>query len=120
MTPGLERPGGVRDHVAAVLDIGSGVGALIVYTGPDLAEAEIDVTPSMPQGTNTHAVVHARRVPGRRLHAALFPALAPGVYALSVAGLGVCGTATINEGRVTETTLGMPRQTPEGEDLVET
>ena len=118
MTPADQPPGGVRDHVAAVLDIGAGVGALVVYTSPDLAETEINVTPSTPRGTTTHSVVHARRATGRgEVHAAVFPALSPGLYALSTAGLGVCGAATINEGCVTETTLAVPERKQNIEDL---
>ena len=117
MTRADEQPGGVRDHVAAVLDIGPGVGALVVYTSPDLAEAEINVTPSTPRGTTTHSVVHSRRAGRGEVHAAVFPALVPGLYALSAAGLGVCGAATINEGRVTETTLAVPERMENVEDL---
>ena len=105
MTPAEEQHGGVRDHVAAVLDIGAGVGALVVYTSPDLAEVEITATPSTPRGTTTHSVVHLRAAGRGEVHAAVFPALIPGLYALSTAGLGDCGAATINEGCVTETTL---------------
>ena len=111
MTRNAENESGASGQVAAVLDIGPGVGALVVYTSARHAGAEIDVTSAAPGGSGTHSVVHPRPAPGRsEMHAAVFPELIPGVYWLSMAGLGVCGAAVIDEGCVTEATLHLSLQ----------
>jgi hypothetical protein len=64
----------------AVLDIGGNVGALLVSTGPELDEAEIEICPVDRPEARTHSQVHARRAGDRVSHAALFPALTAGGY----------------------------------------
>jgi hypothetical protein len=64
----------------AVLDIGGNVGALLVSTGPELDEAEIEICPVDRPEARTHSQVHARRVGDRVSHTALFPALTAGSY----------------------------------------
>lgn len=65
----------------AVLDIGEDIGALIVYTGPELRGREIEVTPK-GGSRRTHTDVLERSVGGRRVFAALFLALPEGDYDL--------------------------------------
>src|SRR5579884_1752456 len=65
----------------AVLDIGDDVGALIVYTGPELRGKEIEVTPK-GGSRRTHTDVLERRVGARPMFAALFLALPEGDYDL--------------------------------------
>jgi hypothetical protein len=78
-----------RPHTQpVVLDIGDGVGALVLYTGPELHQQEIEVT---PLGVNSHAArVHSavleRSVNGRTVYAAVYPELRPGAYHVCCAG----------------------------------
>jgi hypothetical protein len=65
---------------AAVLDIGGNMGALIVTTGPELEDAEVEVYGVAPPHQRIHSQVHARRVNERISYAALFPALTAGQY----------------------------------------
>jgi len=64
------------EHV--VLDIGESVGALILYTGPDLVGQEIEVSQSgQPR---THTEVLERRIEGRPVFAAVYASLPEGHY----------------------------------------
>ena len=93
----------VRHQTAAVLDIGVGIGALVVHTSARLDGAEIHAVPCAPGGTRTHTEVHRRSVgSGGVAYAAVFPALAPGWYSLSTSGNPHAGLAQVSEGRVTE------------------
>ena len=69
---------GTSDGV--LLDIGSDAGALVLLTGAGLDGAEIEV--SLGELPRSHAQVHPRRAGDGVRHAAVFPALAPGRYAL--------------------------------------
>ena len=73
---------------SVVLDIGRGVGALVVHTAPSLCGLEIEISPAGLHGhaRRTHVVVRERHVAGETSFAAVFPALAAGVYVLH--GLG--------------------------------
>jgi hypothetical protein len=66
----------------AVLDIGDDVGALIVYTGPELHGREIEVSLKGDGSRRVHTDVLERRVNGRQVFAALFLALPEGEYDL--------------------------------------
>jgi hypothetical protein len=86
---------------AAVLDIGGEVGALLLFMPADLAGAEIELQP-LAGGPRTHTGVHARRVGDAVVHAALYPALAAGSYAVLLPGDPDRLTVLIEGGRVTE------------------
>jgi hypothetical protein len=66
----------------AVLDIGEDVGALIVYTGPELRGLEIEASPRHDHARRVHTDVLERRVNGQPQFAALFLALPAGDYML--------------------------------------
>jgi hypothetical protein len=66
----------------AVLNIGEGIGALIISTRADLHGHEIEVSPLGDDAWRTHAAVLERRVNGRSIFAALFLALPEGAYHL--------------------------------------
>jgi hypothetical protein len=71
-----------------VLDIGVGVGALVVHTDPELDGVEIDISPEAG-GRRTHVAVRERRVAGGSRWAAVYPSLTAGRYTLhGVAGTG--------------------------------
>jgi hypothetical protein len=66
----------------AVLDIGAGAGALIVYTAPDLRGREIQVSPIDRTAPRTHTAILERTMAGHSIHAAVFVELVPGDYTL--------------------------------------
>ena len=66
---------------SAVLDIGEDIGALIIYTWPELHGAEIEVSPS-GASYRVHAAVLARRTGAGTVFAALFLALPADRYTI--------------------------------------
>ena len=65
-----------------MLDLGPGVGALLLRTGSDLHGAEIEISPAGDDTARTHKQVHERPADGRPLHAAVFESLPEGDYTL--------------------------------------
>jgi hypothetical protein len=101
-----ERCGGTSCEGSAVLDIGPGVGALVVHTPPALTGQEIEVSPAGRPAPRVHTVVRERTVGGRRLVAALFPALPAGEHIVWCGGRPAAGGAvTVPSGGVGEITL---------------
>jgi hypothetical protein len=76
----------------AVLDIGGGIGALLVIVPAALLHTEIEVSPAGRPG-RTHTGVHERPMSGSRLPVALFPSLETGTWTLW--GHGPCTTRTV-------------------------
>ena len=68
------------EHV--MLDLGPGVGALVLRTGADLHGVEIEISPAGRDGERSHKQVHERPVAGRPLYGAVFDALPAGEYTL--------------------------------------
>jgi len=63
-----------------VLDIGDGIGALVLLTPESLVGEEIEVSPIDDDRQRTHTQVHRRSVADRMLGAALYAALPEGRY----------------------------------------
>ena len=68
------------EHV--MLDLGPGVGALVLHTGSDLHGVEIEISPAGRDGERSHKQVHERPVAGRPLYGAVFESLPAGEYTL--------------------------------------
>ena len=85
-----------------VLDIGDGVGALVLYTGPELIGQEIEVSLRGQDGSRTHTAVHERRVMGRMVCAGVFPELPAGDYRIWTEEPRPFTDFTIISGQVTE------------------
>jgi hypothetical protein len=68
------------EHV--MLDVGPGVGALVLRTGPGLHGMEIEISPTGSDDERSHKQVHERPVAGRQLYGAVFEALPAGEYTL--------------------------------------
>ena len=58
------------EHV--MLDLGPGVGALVLHTGADLHGVEIEISPSGSDEDRSHKQVHERPAGGRPVYAAVF------------------------------------------------
>jgi hypothetical protein len=65
-----------------MLDLGPGVGALVLRTGRDLHGKEIEISPVGRDDERSHKQVHERPVAGRRLYGAVFDSLPAGEYTL--------------------------------------
>jgi hypothetical protein len=86
----------IANQSSVVLDIGGDIGALILYTPPELSGAEIEI--SLPgAGPRTHSIVRERNVGRRRagrhaapeagsgdatVYAAVYPGLTAGLYTI--------------------------------------
>jgi hypothetical protein len=85
-----------------VLDVGGDVGALVLHVPARLDGAEIEITPVGRSGRWQHSAVHPRSVAGRGLYAAVYPALAQGVYQLWDPDGEVALTVEVRGGEVAE------------------
>ncbi|HTT51247.1 MAG TPA: hypothetical protein VMH35_07595 [Streptosporangiaceae bacterium] len=66
-----------------VLNLGAGVGALVLFTLADLDGAEIEISPGDDPGARrTHAQVRPRQLPGQTRYAAVYQDLAAGWYTI--------------------------------------
>ena len=72
------------EHV--MLDLGPGVGALVLHADADLHGAEIEISPSGSDEERSHKQVHERPAAGRPLYAAVFDRLPAGGYTLWLHG----------------------------------
>jgi hypothetical protein len=86
----------------AVLDIGGGIGALLVIVPAALLHTEIEVSPDQRSDARTHTGVHERPMSGEQVPIALFPSLDAGTWTLW--GSGPCTTRSVEilDGQVTE------------------
>jgi hypothetical protein len=85
-----------------VLDIGDGVGALVLYTSPELIGQEVEVSLRGQDGSRTHTAVHERRVMGRMVCAGVFPELPAGDYRIWTDDVLQVREFTVVSGQVTE------------------
>jgi hypothetical protein len=86
----------------AVLDIGDNVGALIIYTRPEMSGKQIDVSPRDRPWARVHTDVLERRANGCPVFAALFLALAEDDYFIWGASSEPIGEFSIAGGQVSE------------------
>jgi hypothetical protein len=86
----------------AVLDIGEDIGALVIYTRPELHGQEIEVSPTGNDSQRTLTAVLERRVNGRSIYAALYLALPAGDYTIWWDDPALPRTVTITGGTVAE------------------
>ena len=84
-----------------VLEVGGGMGALIVHTGPEREGDEIEIAPVMPDAVRVHAEVRERRLGATNVYCAVYTGLAAGDYTVAY-GAGLDPTVTITPGAVTE------------------
>jgi hypothetical protein len=68
------------EHV--MLDLGPGVGALVVRTGAEMHGLEIEISPCGRDEERSHKQVHERPVADRPLYGAVFESLPAGEYTL--------------------------------------
>jgi hypothetical protein len=65
------------------MELGAGIGALILYTPPGLDGEEIEISrDDEPGAKRTHSRVRPRPVPGATKYAAVYPGLPEGRYTI--------------------------------------
>ena len=84
-----------------VLDLGPGVGALILSTPAELNGHEIEIGEAGPPGARrTHAQVRERRAGGRTGYAAVYPDLPAGTYQIWRDEVTAIGTVEVTGGTI--------------------
>ncbi len=95
---------------SVVLDLGPGIGALVLHTGPELDGREIEVSPRgcRTLAYRTHSQVRRRETGSETQYAAVYPQLAAGDYTIWKDNVTPAATVTIEGGRVTTTCWPSP------------
>jgi hypothetical protein len=88
-----------------MLDLGPGVGALVLHTERDLHGAEIEISLAGRDDERSHKQVHERRVAGRPLYGAVFERLPPGDYTLWLDGRPLRRNVAVAGAAVTDISL---------------
>ena len=88
-----------------VLDIGDGIGALVVHTPGELCGIEIEIARRGEAKAFVHTEVRERVLPGGSVYAGVFVALDEGEYTLLDVAEHPRRDVTIASGRVTEIAL---------------
>jgi hypothetical protein len=87
---------------SVVLDLGSGIGALVLDAPAELNGQEIEISPAGgPPARRTHSLVRERRTRAGRGYAAVYPGLSAGDYTVWRDPVTPAGAVTIDGGRVT-------------------
>ena len=88
-----------------LLDIGDGVGALVVHTPGALNGMEIEIARRGENHQFVHTEVRERILPGGSVYAGVFPAIDHGDYTLLAVGGHPPVDVTIRSGQVTEVVI---------------
>jgi hypothetical protein len=83
----------------------TGVGALVLYADRMHDQVPIELFRPRSGEPVARSSVRARRLPGRTLHAAVFPHLPAGDYVVTPPGSTASVTVTVEAGRITEARL---------------
>ena len=83
-----------HEHYAArphpefvVLEIGEGLGALILQTGPEMHGVEVEISPAEDDSARSHKQVLERNIGGRSAYTAVYDQLPAGRYTLWTDGV---------------------------------
>lgn len=88
-----------------LLDIGDGVGALVVHAPAALNGVEIEIARRGETNAFVHTAVRERRLPDGSVYAGVFPALPEGDYTLLADTVEPHPDLTIRSGCVTEVSV---------------
>ncbi|MFY9932084.1 MAG: hypothetical protein WAK82_29160 [Streptosporangiaceae bacterium] len=97
-----EVPAGPSGPGTVVMELGAGIGALVLYTPSGLDGHEIEISQDgHPGAPRTHSQVRARHMGEVTRYAAVYPDLAEGPYTIWRDGHRPAATVTITGGQVT-------------------
>ena len=85
-----------------VLELGEGIGALIVHTDPAMHGVEIEISPAGMDQTRSHKEVLERRAGMQPGYTGVFDSLAAGRYTLWVDGVARAFDVQVRDGRIAE------------------
>jgi len=85
-----------------MIDVGPGVGALVIYAGDEMRGQEIEISPAANDSQRVHTDVLRRRTARGHVYAAVFGSLAEGEYRLWHASRSGPVAVDIVGGEVTE------------------
>ena len=86
---------------SVVLELGPGIGALVLYTPPELDGVEIEISPAgQPDPHRTHSQVRQRITASGTTFAAVYPNLAAGEYTIWRNPTTPAITVTVEGGQV--------------------
>jgi hypothetical protein len=98
-----ETPGAAE---GVAVDVGQGMGALVVYAPAELSGSEIELSPAGTPDRRVHSVFHRRQTGAGHVFAAVFPSVAAGNYELWGTTVGERTHAVvIRDGETTEARL---------------
>ena len=87
---------------SVVLNVGAGIGALVLHVPADLDRREIEISAhASPAAPRSHSQVRERRTAGLVQYAAVYPDLTAGDYTIWRDAATVLGVVTIEGGHVT-------------------
>jgi hypothetical protein len=99
MTEEIRGPSGPG---TVVLELGAGVGALVLYTPAELDGREIEISPEEAvTARRTHSMVRPRHMPAGTRYAAVYPDLPAGPYTVWADEQNAAGRVVVTGGRVT-------------------
>ena len=98
MTEEIRGPSGPG---TVVLELGAGVGALVLYTSAELDAREIEISPDDQGARRTHSQVRPRHMTTGTRYAAVYPDLAAGAYTIWADEQNPAGRVVITGGLVT-------------------
>ena len=85
-----------------VLDIGEGVGALIIHTDADMHGVEVEISPAGEDQRRSHKDVLERAAGGDSAYTAVFDRLPAGLYTLWVDGVARGRGVAVGDGTIAE------------------
>lgn len=100
-----ETPLGPSTSGSVVLELGPGIGALVLYVPPELDGAEIEISLTANEGgqavKRTHSQVRPRHTTDHTFYAAVYPGLASGDYIIWRADDSQAMAVNVGDGQVT-------------------
>jgi len=93
--------GGIRLQ-NVVLELGDGIGALIVHTDPKMVGNEVEISPTSDDSCRSHKAVLRRRAGDNDFSVLVFDNLPAGSYTLWVAGTARERDVRVDSGAVSE------------------